>query len=383
MRAWQLISYSLALSSCAFQSNATFDGQPAVNDASTDAITVDGTMLDASNVFFVDHIGVVPPAKLNTTFTVPAGDHNIDTSTPGGLLALQIVAQADGGPQLAVGYFDELTITGNLFVFGTRPLVLVANKITVLGNINASAGGVEPGPGGGKPGSSDPGTGGNGTSAAGLNEDSGGGGGGFGSPGAAGGQAADILPGGGGPADALPRVPRLRGGGAGGAAPRCSTAAGGGGGGALQLSARVSLQVNGEVQASGGGGRGADTCVVIDAGSGGGAGGVIFLQAPSIMMMGNMFANGGGGGAGGGPSFAAAPAGSDGLAARQVAPGGPSMNGDRSGGNGAAFNGTSLINAAPGTAATNGGGGGGGVGRIVIHGNFISNGVLSPEPAVY
>lgn len=386
MRTWLWIGYSLALVGCSFQSNATLDGLPS-DGATLDSVSVDGPTIDASNVFMVDHVGIIPPAKLSASFTVPAGDHNIDTTNPGGLLALQIVAQAGGGPQLAIGYFDELTITGNLFVFGTRPLVLIANKITVIGNVNASAAAFEPGPGGGKPGSTDPGTGGNGESPAGLNDDSGGGGGGFGSPGAIGGKVGATNAGVAGAADALPQVPTLRGGGAGGASTRCPSAVGGGGGGAVQLSARLLLQINGILEATGGGGSGGAFCGALDAGSGGGAGGAIYLQAPSITMTGSLFANGGGGGAGAGPTTipatANAPTGADGLAARQAAPGGASINGDRNGGNGAAYNGAELINATPGGTTTNGGGGGGGVGRIVIHGGFTGTHVFSPEPTFF
>ncbi len=386
MRSWLFIGYSLAVAGCSFQSAAPVDGSTSTDGAQFDATSVDGPTSDASNIFMVDHVGVVQPAKLSTSFTVPAGDHNIDTSNPGGFLTLQIVAQAGGGPELAIAYFDELIITGNLYLYGTHPLVLVANKITVMGAVNASAGGVEPGPGGGKPGSTDPGTGGDGTSAVGLNN-SGGGGGGFGSTGAAGGNGGATLAGSAGAADAFPLVPRLRGGGAGGAAARCASATGGGGGGAVQLSARLTLQISGVVEANGGGGLGGGFCGALDAGSGGGAGGAVFLQAPSITMSGSVFANGGAGGAGGGPTTAPptanAPAGSDGLTARQVALGGASINGDRNGGNGAAFNGTSLINATSGGAATNGGGGGGGGGRIVIHGGFTGSRMFSPEPAFF
>ncbi len=387
MRTWLWTGISLALVSCSFQSNASVDSLPALDASTLDSSIVDSPIIDASNLFIVDHVGVIPQAKLSTSFTVPAGDHNIDTTDPGGLLGLQIVAQEGGGPQLAVGYFDELTITGNLFVFGTRPLVLIANKITLTGDVNASAAALEPGPGGGKPDSTDLGTGGNGESAANLNDDSGGGGGGFGSPGAIGGKVGATNAGVAGVADALPQVPTLRGGGAGGAASRCMAAVGGGGGGAVQLSARLTLQIKGVIQATGGGGRGGAFCGALDAGSGGGAGGAIFLQAPSITMTGSLFANGGGGGAGAGPTTVPAtdnaPTGADGVAARQLAPGGVSINGDRNGGNGAAFNGTLLIQASPGGTTTNGGGGGGGVGRIVIHGSFTGTRVFSPEPVFF
>ncbi len=383
MRQFTFVAVSIAFTACSFSaSNSTNDGRVVDGKLLVDSNEVrDAPQLDAATQFTVTHLGVVPPDQLNGVFTVPANGHNIDTSTPGGMLNLVFVAQP-GGDQLAVAYFDELTIDGDLFVFGTRPLVIVANKIIVNGTIDASAADAKPGPGGIKPGTAGAGNGGKGVSG-GINttNDSGGGGGGFGSPGGAGGTAG-LTAGLAGPADALPNLPILRGGAAGGAAPRCMSAIGGAGGGAVQLSARVSITVagTGSIHAGGGGGKGGGNCAALDAGSGGGSGGAIYLEAPTGSIAGGLWANGGAGGAGRENGSDTGLDGRDGTVSQAPAIGATSFGGDRNGGNGAAFNGTMLIDATAGGDMTNGGGGGGGIGRIVIRGTFVSTGNFSPLP---
>lgn len=386
MRQFVFVTCSLALTACSFDaSSGPSDGRAGDAPSPFDSSTMrDAALVDAPALFTPTHLAAVPMAKLVQTFEVPAGSHDIDTSSAGGLLNLEIVAQAGGGAPLAVAYFDEVTITGDLFVHGTRPLVIVANKITLNGTIDASAFGGEPGPGGSKPGSTDAGNGGKGTSGAGSStSDSGGGGGGFGSPGGAGG-AAGLTAGAAGVADALPNLPRLRGGAAGGAAPRCASAIAGAGGGAVQLSARISVAISGAgaIHAGGGGGTGGGNCSGgLDAGSGGGSGGAIYIEAPTGSIAGGLWANGGAGGAGREFANDMGLNGANGAAALTIALGASSTSNNRDGGNGAAFNGETLVNATAGGPTTNGGGGGGGVGRIVIRGTFISAGSFSPLPA--
>jgi hypothetical protein len=207
------------------------------------------------------------------------------------------------------------TVDKPLVVTGTRPLVVVAaGPVIVNAAIAANAVNITPGPGGLGPGA------GNGHGNAGLaltTAGSGGGGAGYGTAGAPGGgvcATADkntyfcMTP----PAPGSPVSGNSAGGGTGGAthddlisnfvggsgggnggSPGTASTAGAGGG-AIQISSgsRITITINGTINA--GGGAGQRLCY--SGGSGGGSGGTIFLEARQIDVTGVIAANGGAGG---------------------------------------------------------------------------------------
>jgi hypothetical protein len=133
-------------------------------------------------------------------------------------------------------------------------------------------------------------------------------------------------------------VPLVGGGGGGGGGDATNDVGygwpGGGGGGGVQIAARISIAIPGEISARGGTGYG----VVgdIDGGGGGGAGGGVLLESPTVSIAGSIVVDGGDGG----PSAAGV--------------GGPGATGVHPAVAGASF-----------TATSQGGAGGGGGGGIV------------------
>lgn len=149
------------------------------------------------------------------------------------------------------------------------------------------------------------------------------------------------------------------------------------GGGAIQLTARVSIDITGEVSAGGGGGAGGSD----DAGGGGGgSGGLVDLEAPTITLgsEGRLGANGGGGGEGGSDGTIGR-FGDDGNAETK-ADGGSGMGRGGGGGDGSfETNRNGLQGSSDGQG---GGGGGGGCGFIHVHGmlDMTPGAVVSPDP---
>ena len=303
--------------------------------------------------------------------------------------------QAPSGPELAVLHVDEFGIqNGTVTVRGTRPLVIIARgEIRLAGMLEASARGVEPGPGGSGPGMG-PGAGGAGRHA-GQSQDGGGAGGGHGSAGGRGGSGVcvdGVCSDGGAPGLAVgtAELAVLEGGSGGGAGAirtltdTCLPAPGGGGGGAVQLTSlgRIRIEPGGGVHVGGGGGAGGaiePPCDDNGGGGGGGAGGAIFLQAPEVENRGVLAANGGSGGSGASGSHFP---GQDALPADRPAPGGQQVNDVAfAGGCGAALVTDCILDGGGGNG--NAGGGGGGVGRIVITkraGYIQDDGLVSPDP---
>jgi hypothetical protein len=236
---------------------------------------------------------------------------------------------AGGSTAMCVCRNDELTVRG-LLVTGTAGLAILSyTSVTVMGALE-----MEPGTGAGPV-------------AANL-----GAGGGFGTPG---GRSGAI------PSDAAsgnPELVPLRGG----------TASAGLGGGALQISARISVQVTGTISASGGGAPEAD--------KGGGSGGAILLEARAVTVSGAVVANGGSGsselhpGSDGHPSATQAAPGGEGGVIPDCTPAG----GDGSIGNGPGMSGFASCGRS--------GGGGGGAGRVRInaHTSCDCSGMFSPTP---
>ena len=337
--------------------------------------------LDAASSFIVDHLGEVDPGLLQGAIV-------ISNSTLVSGLALVPAVQTVGGGAINVLYFDTLVVKSLLTIDSNKPVLLVGNQITITsgGSISAGASGINAFAGGGSFSASGAGGGGKGIKFVGV-ADSGGGGGGFGTFGAAGGTS-NFSKGTGaaGVTNGTAQLFVLTGGSAGGdAACEMEPARGGAGGGAVQLSAKLSIVLDGSITASGGGGSAGQLCSLIgyDGGAGGGSGGAIFIQTPFLIMNGGsgLYANGGGGGAGSqnaSPFFGTA--GQDGLLNTSAAIGGVAANAqiDRNGGAG----GTQASLPSTGGNGNNGGGGGGAVGRIVIHGP-IPVSTFSPAPVAY
>ena len=302
--------------------------------------------------------------------------------------------QSTTGDDLAVFAFRDLTIGGNVRITGTHAVVLlVGESVTMAGVIDVAGGHDSPashGPGGGV-GSTERdlaggcGPGGPGGKA--VLYDSGGGGGGAASEGGLGGPAgaSQALAGGDqGSVCFTPELEPLRGGSGGGRGGRgssASSASGGGGGGALQITALVSLEITGTIDAGGAGGAlGApgngdgDT----GGGGGGGAGGAILLEAPQVTVASTaiLVANGGGGGGGGGPGIGYA--GQNGPRGAFPAMGGAGAALDLPN-NGGGSGGANAFGDFGSAGELDGGGGGGSYGTIVIRGRDLSvAGTISP-----
>jgi hypothetical protein len=387
----------LAVAGCGFDAAATIDSNfndgniidaPAI-DAMVDTRMVDSMVTPTD--FLVDHVGTVPLSLLSQDRTF--ADMTVDTTTTTGTVPLTFVVQA-GGPMIAVLYVRNLIVNGTVRIIGDKPLVIVAETVTVnaTGVLNASASNIVKGAGGADFRSRGDGGGGKGKALG--DRSSGGGGGGFGSVGAAGGSlnATTLARGAAGVEYGTPNLAILRGGSAGGDClcpvdvnNPADAGTAGAGGGAIQVSAHTQLIVSGKILASGGGGNGGNTCANTgaDSGGGGGSGGAIFIQTPLLTMNSGsgIFANGGsgGGGASSANTLTKGGQGFNGSAARSAAMGGAGAETDRNGGNGG-FDGAAPVDGGDGF---NGGGGGGAVGRIAVHGTipaaFVPSG-FSPQP---
>jgi len=301
-----------------------------------------------------------------------------------------------GGGEVCLVYATviNITSTGSITAFGSRPLVLASSStMTIDGTIDV---GSHAGPNGGQRG-----PGANAmtgcTFAGNPADDSGGGGGGAG--------GSFTLPGGdGGTGDndnsspptgtaaaglhgATTTISVLRGGCAGQTGGDESTmfgsgrgGRGGSSGGALYLFARQSLTITGNVRATGAGGGGGD---VQAGGGGGGSGGLVVIESPSITISGQISANGGGGGQGGGRisgnDFSGNPGTDGNLGATAAAGGSGAASGDQRLGFGGA--GGALSAAVNGTTEDFGAGGGGGAaGAIKLLGQQQVSGAISPAP---
>jgi hypothetical protein len=299
----------------------------------------------------------------------PAWDVNEDETFETGGVQGHAVAQT-GGPNLWIVHVTRFTVaTGvTLTLRGEHPLVIAADEIDVKGTIVVQNSGGDA--------SCDAIRGANVCDAA-----AGGGGGGYGGTGgdgggpptSNGGSVSGVLPsplrggcpgaqGGDGRKDSADTTPRLGG-------------EGGAGGGALQLSGRLSVNIEGTIVANGSsglpgksdpaGGGGCGLTGRASGGGGGGGGGTIFIEscATVIAPTAKLCASGGGGGGGaGGGSSNTGYIGQDGSCDARAL-GGPGEIAGSQGGDG----GYDGIPAGPGAIAGRGGGGGGGaVGRIHV-----------------
>jgi hypothetical protein len=163
---------------------------------------------------------------------------------------------------------------------------------------------------------------------------------------------------------------------------------GGAGGGALQLTARVRIDVQGELHAGGAGGQSGCNGGTRSGGGGGGSGGLLDIEAPTIAFgsSARVAANGGGGGEGcQGSESPPGEAGQASDARAQGASGGSPTGGD--GGDGSAR--ANLEGTDGGNGGSNivgdrgsGGGGGAGAGYIILdgEGDPPSGAIVSPPP---
>jgi hypothetical protein len=267
---------------------------------------------------------------------------------------------------------DTINVTAAISATGSRPLVLVANTITIAGGGSLDVASHR----GGQVGASansvlcDPGTA-PGTSRGGY-------GGSFGGQGGNGGSGSGG--GGGGTAGATQTATVVRGGCAGSGGGGGNPGVLGNGGGAVYLIATTSITVDGTINASGGGATGGNNGD--SGGGGGGSGGMIGLDAPTIGGGGGgrIVANGGSGGEGSGDSTG----GNDGNDPNPATPGtAPAGGGGAStgGGNGGGGSTGTPGNGGTGNNGLDGGGGaGGGVGVIRTFGTFTFGGQISPPP---
>ncbi|MEO8706234.1 MAG: hypothetical protein ABI867_39760 [Kofleriaceae bacterium] len=317
------------------------------------------------------------PAPPPGPVTLADGDLDTTACTASGAAPAQI-----GGIAVCLLHATTLTVAGNVGIFGSKPLVLVASTTLTVdsnGSLDASSGvtAMFPGPG------SDPsdcvGTTIDGT--AGGNGGGGGAGGSFGTPGGNGGTGNAGAGGTASDAATLP-ITKLRGGcmGGVGAPGGGDRAVPGRGGGVVFLAAHETIAVNGVINASGAGGEGGNTSK--GGGAGGGSGGLIVFHAAtlSVSLGARIVANGGGGGAGAGQGQVGANgADPDATMPAMPAPGGTTSTGGATpGGNGAA------LASQPGNGNNGGGGGGGGGGGSgvirVLAGGTIPVSVVSPPP---
>nr|HEX4315938.1 hypothetical protein [Kofleriaceae bacterium] len=432
LRAGAVLLGTLAVAACHFHGgNAPDDSAPprdAGGDAAVDAFV---PLIDAPALCSTWHATGFDPCSLGSPgaaleLTAAGSPYTYDTTDAGGVLTdkmnqqvatSQLTLAQSGGPTLAVLSVDgfQLDTGATLNVIGTKPLLIASwDALLVSGTLDAGSHTTETDPtkhvqqttqlgagagsasecttGDGVPGLAAVHTGGAGGGGGGALV-GGGGSGGSGDTSCADAQGNGKTPcprtgGAGGLGLGVPEV--IRGGCAGAAtgaagdgvsAPATATtvALGGGGGGGVQLSARTTLTIGGELIAGGAGGAGAPQGSAVG-GGGGGAGGYLALDAPMVTVTGIVAANGGGGG-GSAPFGGFGAVGTDGAASNTAAPGGARNSGTcgEPGGNGAAN--TSLDGANGGSFdSCGGGGGGGGAGLVIVYSNmFVSTGsTISP-----
>ncbi len=309
----------------------------------------------------------------------PGGDLAILTDVEGPMCRTDVSQPSDGS--LCVVAFTDVMLTGTISGHGARPLVVIAADmfdVTDTGAIDVAS------HASGTPQSLGAAANGPCNAALASAAHGGGAGGSFGGTGGVGGSPFGAA---GRPGDPI-SVTSLRGGcvgfdGTG------SIGNHGDGGGAVVLIAST-LQIDGQVNASGDGARGGSG-TGYGGGGGGGSGGLIAIVATMLSGSGQIYAAGGGGaeggeadggavtgGPGGDPSTATigggAPGGG-GKTANAGNGGGGSMSASTGGGNGQTGTG--------GSDMAGGGGGGGGAGYVLLHvgtNSFTGPGAYSPQP---
>lgn len=370
-----LLLVALACVGCGKELNSKFCAAHSDDPRCTGETMADAATADGDNAFHVAHLSDATEAMFVSTADITVSgmgtviDTQAGTITPEwtGAVILNDVPQDDGANVLVVQVHNLVLeeAAAILNVFGDRPLVIVATgTVTLSARLDVSANGHNPGSGGFNAGE---GTGEAGVEG-GTTGDGGGGGGSFQTKGGTGGD-----PGGGKEGKTYGAATRLEGGSGGGlpSKPGTCDVAPGGGGGAVQITAAVSITIDGmgRINVGGGGGAGGVACTTggVDGsgGAGGGAGGMIYLQSPLLLgsSAGVLGALGGGGGEG--ASLGGTVAGDPGDDATTSTPGVGGSNTGSTGGEGGAgaLDGGGVDADDPG-GDNNGGGGGGGAGWI-------------------
>jgi hypothetical protein len=314
----------------------------------------------------------LPAAPTNpVTFTTST----FDTST-GTCLATQPESwRSAGQPDACFVVASTISITSPLSISGTRPIVLVADSISISNKVDVAshANGSNAGPGSPdlacKPAVTQAMNGG------------GGAGGSFSTSGGNGGASSySTEPGVAAPKD--PEFPTKLRAGCSGAFGRGSNAqnsgAPGRGGGAIYLLAGTRILFDGAVDASGAAGGGGGSMA---GGGGGGSGGMIVLVSPTVGGFGGyLMANGGGGGGGGG--VGAGDRGSEPENPIVVAEGGVGANGGGRGGDGFAGTRNAMAGGSGAGNFVGGGGGGGASGYITVKTNAPLPSTILTSPAI-
>jgi hypothetical protein len=338
-------------------------------------VFLDARVTDASDLCFgadpyLVCLPVMPSASISfDTETIDTDENQCRGSTHTGT----VIDLMNGGRKLCVFAGTTVSVNGRLRAEGDLPLVLVSAgdiNLNGAGYVDVSSYRSNPVPGA----AANDGTC---TSTNGMPDGGGGGGGGgaggsFGGPGGTGAQSAAGRAGG---TTAVPAAPTfLRGGcrGSNGGSSGNGGGEGGASGGAVYLLAKVDLNLNGRIDASGSGGLGGPDK---GGGGGGGSGGMIVLYAGTNIVFNDarIWANGGGGG-GGGTSNTPGMPGEQSTEPTVRAVGGAGGGGEGSSG---------TLDGEPGAQVSGkgGGAGGGGAGVIVnVKGQSLTSIQISPAP---
>lgn len=319
--------------------------------------------------------GLAPICLTNPPTGAKTLDVALDTSMA--TTCTEVIAQtAMGAPELCVIAATSITVSSTVAVSGTRPLMLLAtDTITIGGTLDVSSrrSPARIGPGGNFAGCGAGTLPANNTTAA-----AGGAGGTFGTKGANGGDGdAGGVATANGIAPAVLALTFVRGGckGQDGGDSANQGGLGGTGGGAAYLYAGTSIDIAGNIFASG---AGAAATGLHAGGGGGGAGGLIGLEAPTITLGGILAANGANASAGSGTTTVGA-AGTDGATTTYNVQPAATTNASSgaTGGRGATGAAAATVGSNSVVSGAAGGGGGGGFGIIWVKGTFTGT-MVSP-----
>ncbi len=357
------------------------DTAPPTDTSIPDGAPPDAAVCSTWSARHFDPCAIPPPGP---AITVMDGTYDTDTGTlddGGSTTSLPGMVIDQGGTDARLISLDGFTVMTGLRVVGRMPLIVASwGDIAIDGDLDVSSRRGAAGAGA-NPGvcttatSGDTGDGGTG----------GGGGGGFGGRGGDGGDADDNggRKAGGTGGDPLGSTPTIVRGGCPGANAGRGDAGdepvGGFGGGAVQLSARMRIDIVGRVNAGGAGGQGGARPSATG-GGGGGSGGYIGLDAPMVTVSGTLAANGGGGGGGAAFAEGGSPGGNGRLNAAPANGGAGASGVGTSGGQGGAN--TAIDGSGVGGILDGGGGGGGGgAGFIVVYASTFdsSSATISPS----
>lgn len=346
--------------------DAAVDTRPI--DAPPDMFVADARECFGSGAYVLCFAGMPPMGTLSLSGT-------LDTTSDARCVAMPQTWPAAGQPDACMLIARDLSVTGNLQVTGSRPLVLVGENVTISAVVDvASHRGAPVAPGG----NASQCNAFAGTPVASTNGGGGGAGGSFMAKGGNGGRGQDATSTGGVAAAADGTAPTvLRGGCAGqtgGAGTAAAGPAGAGGGAIYVASSRLSLPSTGAINVSGAGATGGGTFA---GGSGAGSGGMIVIHTVQLAMSGGRLIANGGGGASGGTSSANGVSGNDPVVTAPTTPATGGNGGGSSGGNG--FAGASQ--AQTGATGNNKAGGGGGGGGGYIQASLALTGITA-SPAI-